>query len=81
MRSLLEEARFACDAARDALAERDRAFAEIEHAVAAFRRENERLEKAAAAQERIIGYRQSLRWWLKLPLVRARLAWQRMTGS
>ncbi|HEX4885499.1 MAG TPA: methyltransferase domain-containing protein [Casimicrobiaceae bacterium] len=81
MRSLLEEARFACDAAREALAERDRAFAQIEDAVAAFRRENERLEKAAAAQERIIGYRQSLRWWLKLPLVRARLAWQRLTGS
>jgi hypothetical protein len=81
VRSLLEETRHACDAARAALAERDRAFASLEAAVDAYRGENARLEKAVAAQERIIGYRQSLRWWLALPWVRARMLWQRVARS
>ena len=33
----------------------------------------QRLERAIAAQERIIAYRQSARWWLKLPWLRVRL--------
>ncbi|MBS0321707.1 MAG: class I SAM-dependent methyltransferase [Proteobacteria bacterium] len=56
-------------------------------ALAAMRDENARLaganaaqEAALAAQERIIDYRQSVRWWLKLPLVRLRAAWRRIAG-
>ncbi len=39
-----------------------------------------RLEAAIAAQERIIAYRQSIRWWLALPVLRARLLWRRIAG-
>ena len=39
-----------------------------------------RLDRALEAQERIIAYRQSFRWWLALPWLRARLAWKRLTG-
>lgn len=39
------------------------------------------LERALAAQERLILYRQSVRWWLKLPWVRARLLWHRLRGA
>jgi 2-polyprenyl-3-methyl-5-hydroxy-6-metoxy-1,4-benzoquinol methylase len=42
--------------------------------------ESARLEAAAAAQERIIAYRQSIRWWLALPVLRARLLWRRIAG-
>ena len=79
-KTLIEEARRAVDEVHATLAERDRAFAELERAVDAYRGENARLERAVDAQERIIGYRQSLRWWLRLPFVRAKLAWQRVTG-
>jgi SAM-dependent methyltransferase len=40
--------------------------------------ERERLEGAVAAQERIIAYRQSVRWWLQLPWLRVRNALQRV---
>ncbi|MEO8345763.1 MAG: methyltransferase domain-containing protein [Betaproteobacteria bacterium] len=43
--------------------------------------ECERFERALAAQERIIAYRQSARWWLSLPWLRVRLWWQRMRGA
>jgi 2-polyprenyl-3-methyl-5-hydroxy-6-metoxy-1,4-benzoquinol methylase len=49
--------------------------------VAALRGEVARLEAAAAAQERIIDYRNSAKWWLELPLVRARMAWRRGRGG
>ncbi len=39
--------------------------------------ERDRLERALAAQERLIAYRQSVRGWLSLPWMRARLWWQR----
>jgi hypothetical protein len=39
----------------------------------ALRAEGERLERALAAQERIIAYRQSARWWLALPWLRVKL--------
>ncbi len=39
-----------------------------------------RLDAAVSAQERIITYRQSLAWWVKLPWLRLRLAWQRLAG-
>ncbi len=47
---------------------------------AALRAEIGRLERALAAQERIISYRQSARWWLALQWLRLRLLWQRMAG-
>ena len=43
-------------------------------------RECERLERALDAQERLITYRQSLRWWLAFPWVRVRLAWAQWRG-
>ena len=43
----------------------------------AARDESRRLEAALAAQDRIIAYRQSLRWWAQLPWVRAHSWWQR----
>lgn len=39
----------------------------------AMRAECSRLERAISAQERIIAYRQSVRWWIKLPWMRVRL--------
>jgi SAM-dependent methyltransferase len=39
-----------------------------------------RLERAIAAQERIIAHRQTLRWWLALPWLRIKLAWQHLCG-
>lgn len=42
--------------------------------------ENARLQAAVTAQERIIAYRGSARWWLRLPAVRLRTAWQRLRG-
>ena len=38
-------------------------------------------QRAIAAQERIIAYRQSARWWLALPWLRLRLWWQRVRGT
>jgi 2-polyprenyl-3-methyl-5-hydroxy-6-metoxy-1,4-benzoquinol methylase len=78
--SRLEETRFACDRAREALEARDRDFAELEHSVEAYRAEQQRLERAVEAQERIIAYRQSAGWWLELPFVRLRLLWRRVSG-
>jgi ubiquinone/menaquinone biosynthesis C-methylase UbiE len=40
--------------------------------------EQVRLEAALTAQERIIAYRQSARWWIRLPWVRLRLLWDRL---
>ena len=40
--------------------------------------ERERLERAIAAQERIITYRQSARWWMLLPWLRVRNLWQKV---
>jgi SAM-dependent methyltransferase len=67
-------------AARDDAAQaRDEALAALasaRQAEAALRAEGERLERALAAQERIIAYRQSARWWLALPWMRIRMWWQ-----
>ncbi|MEJ7668531.1 MAG: class I SAM-dependent methyltransferase [Casimicrobiaceae bacterium] len=52
-----------------------------EYALAAQRTEFERLERALTAQERIIAYRQTLRWWLALPWLRLKLWWQRVRGT
>ncbi|MFO1322733.1 MAG: class I SAM-dependent methyltransferase [Burkholderiales bacterium] len=56
--------------------ERDDAAAELAkamHAQTALRTETERLERALGAQERIIAYRQSARWWFALPWLRVKL--------
>jgi SAM-dependent methyltransferase len=63
---------------RDGLAS---ALASARQAVAAQGAECERLERAIAAQERIIAYRQSARWWFSLPWLRVRLWWQRLRGE
>jgi SAM-dependent methyltransferase len=52
------------------------ALASARQAEEALRDENARLERAIAAQERIIAYRQSARWWLALPWIRVR-SWMR----
>jgi SAM-dependent methyltransferase len=80
----LVEVQAAHAAERDALNdERDGlagALASARQAVAAQGAECERLERAIAAQERIIAYRQSARWWFSLPWLRVRLWWQRVRG-
>ena len=63
---------------RDGLAQ---ALGSARQAIAAQGAECERLERAIAAQERIIAYRQSARWWFSLPWLRVRLWWQRMRGE
>ena len=40
-----------------------------------------RLERAIGAQERIIAYRQSARWWVRLPFLRVKLLWKRIRGE
>ena len=40
-----------------------------------------RLDRALEAQERIIAYRQSFRWWLSLPWMRVKLAMKRLSGG
>jgi hypothetical protein len=53
---------------------------EARDAIGALEAECKRLEKAIAAQERIIAYRQSARWWIQLPWLRIRLVWQTWFG-
>lgn len=59
------------------LAQRAKAIGALEKRVAeliaTLRAEQARLEAALAAQERIIAYRQSVRWWLRLPWIRVKL--------
>lgn len=64
--------------ARDAAAE---ALGSARQVAQALGEERDRLERALAAQERLIAYRQSLRGWLTLPWMRARLWWQRRRGT
>jgi len=63
---------------RDGLAH---ALGSARQAIASQGAECERLERAIAAQERIIAYRQSARWWFSLPWLRVRLWWQRVRGA
>ncbi len=63
---------------RDGLAS---ALSSARQAVAAQGAECDRLERAIGAQERIIAYRQSARWWFSLPWLRVRLWWQRVRGA
>jgi ubiquinone/menaquinone biosynthesis C-methylase UbiE len=74
-------------AARDgAIAERVRAEAALRmdfdaalgNERAAHAAECQRLMRAIDAQERIVAYRESVRWWFVLPLLRARRLWNRI---
>ena len=61
-----------------------KARADEQHArkhVAEVEAECARLDRALEAQERIIAYRQSLRWWVELPWMRMKLAWKRLTSA
>ena len=60
------------DAVRGEHAAADAELSSVRQRIAALDDERERLERAISAQERIIAYRQSARWWLKLPWLRAR---------
>ena len=55
--------------------ERTRAESELREQ---FDLHRDRLQKEIDAQERIIAYRASARWWLKLPWIRARRLWTRI---
>jgi 2-polyprenyl-3-methyl-5-hydroxy-6-metoxy-1,4-benzoquinol methylase len=55
--------------------------ADLQAQIAAVAGEQARLEGVVKSQERIISYRQSARWWVRLPFVRMRLAWRRLAGS
>ncbi len=67
----------ALNAAQQAESQRalDAAATESATFAAEAERECNRLQRALDAQERIIAYRQSLRWWLALPWLRVKLAW------
>jgi hypothetical protein len=69
------------DAATAAHAEVANALASAQQAVAALDAERLRLERALEAQDRIINYRQSARWWVQLPWLRVRLALRRVRGA
>jgi SAM-dependent methyltransferase len=60
------------------IAEHDRVRKAFEDERAAHAAERERLSRQVEAQERIVAYRASVRWWLRLPFVRARRAWTRI---
>ena len=74
-------ARAALENVQAALAKRNAHVDHLEQAIEGYRAENRRLDAAVTAQERIIGYRQSLRWWLRLPFVRVKLLWHRWTSA
>ena len=65
------------DAAREErdrqLAERAQTIATLDSRVAALRIEQDRLQAALRASERTVAYRQSARWWVKLPWFRVKL--------
>jgi SAM-dependent methyltransferase len=63
------------------IAERTRAEAALRDELASAATERDRLNGEIAAQERIISYRQSARWWLKLPWLRARRLWNRIRSA
>jgi hypothetical protein len=54
--------------------------AELDDALAQAAAERDRLNRQIAAQERLIAYRESARWWCTLPLVRVRRLWHRVRG-
>ena len=67
------------------LAERERAFAQLEQATArecaAHAAERDRLARQIEAQARLVAYRGSVRWWFLLPFDRARRVWTRIRAA
>jgi SAM-dependent methyltransferase len=68
----------AFESVRGELANATHALASARQASEALEAERQRLERAIAAQERIITYRQSARWWMQLPWLRVRNLWQKV---
>jgi len=56
----------------------DATVAELHRQQQDLQAECDRLRREVEAQERIVAYRASVRWWLKLPLVRMRRLWNRI---
>jgi ubiquinone/menaquinone biosynthesis C-methylase UbiE len=77
-RDTLAGERAAATRARDSANE---ALGSARQAVDALEEERLRLERALAAQERLIAYRQSIRGWVALPWMRFKLWWQHRRGS
>ena len=80
-----QELRAMVDDRDRALAERERAFTQIEQAAAKERAthaaERDRLARHIEAQARIVAYRGSVRWWFLFPFDRARRAWTRIRAT
>lgn len=62
-------------------AETQARLADVRRRLAEVEAECGRLDRALDTQERIIAYRQSFRWWLVLPWMRAKLALRRLKGG
>ncbi len=71
-------ARADLDAARAGIAAVTTELRAATKASAGLEAEMRRIDAALSAQERIIAYRQSFRWWLALPWLRLALWWQRL---
>ncbi|MGE5171586.1 MAG: methyltransferase domain-containing protein [Rudaea sp.] len=69
----------------DIIDERTRAQAMLLASLEDLRRtsatERERLLRQIDTQERIVAYRESVRWWLTLPMLRARRLWNRIRAA
>jgi SAM-dependent methyltransferase len=63
------------------LAECARTQSSQQQQIAALGTERDQLAAQIAAQERIITYRESVRWWLALPWIRARRIWARIRAA
>jgi SAM-dependent methyltransferase len=66
------------------IAERARSQASLLESLEAVRAgaaERERLIRQIDAQERLVAYRESVRWWLTLPMLRARRLWNRIRAA
>jgi hypothetical protein len=57
---------------------RNQVEVQLREQLAALGTERDDLQRDIDAQERIIAYRASGRWWLKLPLIRVRRLWNRI---
>ena len=56
----------------------DEARTTLDETRAAYEAERERLIQRIETQERVLAYRASVRWWLRLPFARARGLWNRI---
>ena len=63
------------------LEEHARAEAALRENLASVQAERERLTREIAAQERIVAYRESVRWWFVLPWLRVRRLWNRIRAA